>query len=67
MTKLLERAFKKASKLPQVEQNLLAKWLMEELEAESKWERKTIFCLTTSSTGRGRKGGWFLRAPRSRR
>lgn len=39
MTKLLERAFKKASKLPQVEQNALAKWVMEELEAENKWER----------------------------
>jgi len=39
MTKLLEKAFKKASKLPQVEQNALAKWMMEELEAESKWER----------------------------
>jgi hypothetical protein len=39
MTKLLERAFKKASKLPEVEQNALAKWVMEELEAESKWEK----------------------------
>ena len=39
MTKLLERAFKKASKLPQVEQNALAKWVMEELEAQNKWER----------------------------
>ena len=27
MTKLLEMAFKKASKLPQVEQNVLAKWI----------------------------------------
>ena len=39
MTKLLERAFKKASKLPQVEQNALAKWVIEELEAEGKWEK----------------------------
>ena len=39
MTKLLERAFKEASKLPEVEQNALAKWLMEELEAEEKWEK----------------------------
>ena len=39
MTKLLERAFKEASKLPQVEQNALAKWVMEELEAEGKWEK----------------------------
>ena len=39
MTKLLERAFKKASKLPDVEQNTLAKWVLEELEAEGRWEK----------------------------
>lgn len=39
MTILLERAFKEASKLPEVEQNALAKWVMEELEAEGKWEK----------------------------
>lgn len=38
MTKLLERAFQKASKLPDIEQNALAKWLLEELEEEKKWE-----------------------------
>jgi len=40
MTKLLEKAFKKASKLPEVEQNGLAKWLLEELEAEKEWEKR---------------------------
>jgi hypothetical protein len=39
MTKLLEKAFKEASKLPEVEQNALAKWVIEELEAEEKWEK----------------------------
>ncbi len=39
MTKLLEKAFRKASKLPEVEQNALAKWLLEELEAEKEWEK----------------------------
>lgn len=39
MTKLLKRAFNEASKLPEVEQNALAKWMMEELEAEVQWER----------------------------
>jgi hypothetical protein len=39
MTKLLERAFKKASKLPEVEQNTLAKWVLDELEAEGRWEK----------------------------
>jgi len=37
MTRLLEKAFKKASKLPLVNQNALAKWLLEELESEKKW------------------------------
>ena len=39
MTKLLERAFKEASKLPEVEQNALAKWVIEELEAETRWQK----------------------------
>lgn len=39
MTKLLEKAFKKASELPEIEQNSLAKWLLEELEAEKIWDR----------------------------
>ena len=38
MTKLLERAFKEASRLPEVEQNALAKWVLDELEAEGRWE-----------------------------
>ncbi len=38
MTKLLEKAFKKASKLPYVEQNAFAKWVLEELESDKKWE-----------------------------
>jgi hypothetical protein len=39
MTKLLEKAFGEASKLPDTEQNALAKWLLDEFEAEKKWER----------------------------
>jgi hypothetical protein len=39
MTKLLERAFEEASKLPEVEQNALAKWMIEELESEDRWEK----------------------------
>jgi hypothetical protein len=38
MTKLLEKAFKRASKLPNIEQNTFAKWALGELEAEKKWE-----------------------------
>ena len=39
MTKLLEQAFKKASELTEVEQNVLAKWVLEELELEKKWDK----------------------------
>lgn len=38
MTKLLEKAFEEASKLPEIEQNALAKRLLDELVAEKKWE-----------------------------
>jgi NAD(P)H-flavin reductase len=38
MTKLLEKVFKKASKLPDTEQNTFAKWVLGELESEKKWE-----------------------------
>jgi len=39
MTKLLEKAFKKASQLPGVEQNAFARWMLEEIEAEKKWDK----------------------------
>jgi hypothetical protein len=39
MTRLLEKAFKEAARLPEVEQNALAKWVMEEIEAEGKWAK----------------------------
>jgi hypothetical protein len=39
MTRLLEKAFKEVAKLPEVEQNALAKWVMEEIEAEGKWAK----------------------------
>jgi hypothetical protein len=39
MTKLLQEAFRKASELPETEQDSLAKWLLEELESEREWDR----------------------------
>ncbi len=39
MTKLLGKAFKEASKLPDIEQNTIAKWLLEELKAEKEWDQ----------------------------
>ncbi len=38
MTTLLKKAFQRASKLTEKEQNELAKWLISELESEKKWE-----------------------------
>ncbi len=41
MTILLEKAFKKAANLPEIEQNALAKWLIDEIKSDKKWD--TIF------------------------
>ena len=38
MTDLLEQAFQKASQLSEAEQDLLARVLLEDLTAESKWD-----------------------------
>jgi hypothetical protein len=39
MTKLLEKAFEEASKLPELDQNALAKWVLDELSSEREWEK----------------------------
>jgi len=39
MTKLLEKAFEEASRLPEMDQNALAKWLLDELQSERVWEK----------------------------
>jgi hypothetical protein len=39
VTKLLEKAFKEVSKLPEIEQNTIAKWIIEELKMEKKWDQ----------------------------
>ncbi len=38
MTKLLEKAFEEASRLPEDEQNALARALLEELASERRWD-----------------------------
>lgn len=38
MTKLLERAFSEAAKLSELEQNVFANWILEELASERRWE-----------------------------
>ncbi|MBI4309050.1 MAG: hypothetical protein HY591_01830, partial [Candidatus Omnitrophica bacterium] len=37
MTRLLEKVFSEAGKLPELEQNALAKWLANELSSEKRW------------------------------
>ena len=39
MTHLLKQAFSKASKLPEVEQNVLARWMLEDLASERRWDQ----------------------------
>lgn len=38
MTKLLKQVFAKVSALPATEQNLIARWVLEELNSEKCWE-----------------------------
>lgn len=38
MTSMLEKAFTEASKLPDMEQNALARWVLGEIEADKKWD-----------------------------
>ena len=39
MTKLLEKPFSEAAKLPESEQDAFAEWCLEELESELRWQR----------------------------
>lgn len=39
MTQLLEKVITEVAKLPDVEQNALAKWLLRELSSERTWEK----------------------------
>ena len=39
MTDLLKKAFEEASRLPDAEQDSLAKLLLEEMESERKWDQ----------------------------
>ena len=38
MTRMLEKAFEAASKLPVLEQNVLARVVLDEIESEQKWD-----------------------------
>jgi hypothetical protein len=38
MTELLEKAFAEAARLPEAEQDILARTLLEDLAAEKKWD-----------------------------
>ncbi|HEY3352661.1 MAG TPA: hypothetical protein VGQ83_05400 [Polyangia bacterium] len=38
MTKLLQKAFDEAQRLPEGDQDSLARWLLRELESDRRWE-----------------------------
>ncbi len=38
MTQLLDQAFQEVSKLPDIQQNIIARWLLDELSTEKKWD-----------------------------
>ena len=40
MTKLLNSAFEKISKLPDIEQNIFTRCIINEIESENEWEKK---------------------------
>jgi len=40
MTKLLEKAFEEAAKLPAGDQDSLAEWLLAEIDSEERWSRQ---------------------------
>ena len=39
MTQLLNSAFEQISKLPEIEQNIFARFIIDEIESEKKWEQ----------------------------
>ena len=39
MTKLLKNAFNELTKLPEIEQNAIGRWLLDEIKSEKKWEK----------------------------
>lgn len=39
MTELLEKAFAEAARLPEEEQDILARTLLEDLDSEEKWDK----------------------------
>ena len=39
MSRVLQKAFEEASKLPDKEQEALGEWLLEELASERRWEK----------------------------
>ena len=39
MTDLLQKAFSEAAKLPVLEQNIFANWILDELDSEQRWQQ----------------------------
>ena len=62
MTALLEKAFRQVTTLPELEQNRVAEWLIEELASEKKWEHsfaeseKLLASLAKDALAENKKG-----------
>ncbi|MEA1923021.1 MAG: hypothetical protein U9N63_10220 [Pseudomonadota bacterium] len=39
MTVMLEKAFSEASRLPEIEQNVLARWMLDEIDSDKAWNK----------------------------
>ena len=42
MTKMLEKAFAEAARLPEQEQNAFATWILDELASEEQWQKAFV-------------------------
>ncbi len=71
MTQLLEKVFLAASRLPLVDQNALAFWILEEIESEKKWDdlfecsRETLETLAEEALEEHRSGKTMQLDPRA--
>jgi hypothetical protein len=50
MTELLEKAIAALARLPQIQQERMAEWILEELEEDARWDRAFANSLPTLET-----------------
>ena len=65
MTSMLEKAFSEAAKLPDMEQDALARWVLDEIESDSKWD--TLFAESEDTLAQLASEGPLRKKDRARR